>query len=143
MLDYATAQVREIPGARIIGEARHKTGVLSFVLDGVHPHDAGTILDQRGHRGPHRPALRAAGDGPLRHHRDDSRLARRSTTRARTSTRWSRALDKVREVFALMSDLTDLYQEVILDHNRRPRNFRAIEAPSHTPRATIRSAATG
>ena len=35
-------------GARIIGEAREKTGVLSFVLDGVHPHDAGTILDQQG-----------------------------------------------------------------------------------------------
>jgi nitrogen fixation protein NifU and related proteins len=30
-----------------------------------------------------------------------------------------------------MSDLTDLYQEVILDHNRRPRNFRTIESPSH------------
>ena len=30
-----------------------------------------------------------------------------------------------------MSDLSDLYQEVILDHNKRPRNFRAIEAPSH------------
>ncbi|MDQ3347419.1 MAG: SUF system NifU family Fe-S cluster assembly protein [Acidobacteriota bacterium] len=30
-----------------------------------------------------------------------------------------------------MSDLTDLYQEVILDHNRRPRNFRAIQAPTH------------
>ncbi|HYB96615.1 MAG TPA: cysteine desulfurase [Vicinamibacterales bacterium] len=48
VLDYATARVREIPGARIIGEARHKTGVLSFVMDGVHPHDAGTILDQQG-----------------------------------------------------------------------------------------------
>jgi nitrogen fixation NifU-like protein len=30
-----------------------------------------------------------------------------------------------------MSELTDLYQEVILDHNKRPRNFRVIEAPSH------------
>jgi cysteine desulfurase/selenocysteine lyase len=48
VLEYATARVREIPGARIIGEARHKTGVLSFVLDGVHPHDAGTILDREG-----------------------------------------------------------------------------------------------
>jgi len=48
VLDYATAQVRQIPGARIIGEARHKTGVLSFMLEGVHPHDAGTILDQQG-----------------------------------------------------------------------------------------------
>ena len=48
VLDYATAQVRAIPGARIIGEARHKTGVLSFMIEGVHPHDAGTILDQHG-----------------------------------------------------------------------------------------------
>ena len=48
VLDYATAQVAQIPGTRIIGEARHKTGVLSFVLDGVHPHDAGTILDRQG-----------------------------------------------------------------------------------------------
>ena len=31
-----------------------------------------------------------------------------------------------------MSDLSDLYQEVILDHNKRPRNFRVLEAPSHT-----------
>jgi cysteine desulfurase/selenocysteine lyase len=48
VLEYATARVREIRGARIIGEARHKTGVLSFLLEGVHPHDAGTILDSEG-----------------------------------------------------------------------------------------------
>ncbi len=48
VLDYATARVREIPGVRIIGEARHKTGVLSFFMEGAHPHDAGTILDQQG-----------------------------------------------------------------------------------------------
>jgi cysteine desulfurase/selenocysteine lyase len=48
VLAYATAQVSGIPGVRIIGEAREKTGVLSFVVDGAHPHDAGTILDQQG-----------------------------------------------------------------------------------------------
>ena len=48
VLAYATERVRDIRGARIIGEARHKTGVLSFVLEGVHPHDAGTILDHEG-----------------------------------------------------------------------------------------------
>ncbi len=48
VLDYATAQVKAMPGARIIGEAAEKTAVLSFVLDGVHPHDAGTILDRQG-----------------------------------------------------------------------------------------------
>lgn len=48
VLDYATARVRELPGVRIIGEAARKTGVLSFVVEGVHPHDAGTILDSEG-----------------------------------------------------------------------------------------------
>jgi cysteine desulfurase/selenocysteine lyase len=48
VLAYGSSRVREIPGARIIGEARHKTGVLSFLLEGVHPHDAGTILDREG-----------------------------------------------------------------------------------------------
>jgi cysteine desulfurase/selenocysteine lyase len=48
LLEYATARVREIEGVRVIGEARHKTGVLSFLMEGVHPHDAGTILDREG-----------------------------------------------------------------------------------------------
>jgi cysteine desulfurase/selenocysteine lyase len=48
VLAYATAQVGGIAGVRIIGEARQKTGVLSFMLEGAHPHDAGTILDQQG-----------------------------------------------------------------------------------------------
>jgi len=48
VLEYATAGVRRLAGARIVGEASRKTAVLSFVLDGVHPHDAGTILDAEG-----------------------------------------------------------------------------------------------
>ncbi len=48
LLAYATERVRAIPGVRLIGEARQKTSVLSFVLDGVHPHDIGTILDTEG-----------------------------------------------------------------------------------------------
>ena len=48
LLAYATERVRAIPGVQIIGEAREKTSVLSFVLDGVHPHDIGTILDTEG-----------------------------------------------------------------------------------------------
>ena len=40
--------MRAIPGVRLVGEARQKTSVLSFVLDGVHPHDIGTILDTEG-----------------------------------------------------------------------------------------------
>jgi cysteine desulfurase/selenocysteine lyase len=37
-----------LPGVRIIGTARHKAAVLSFAVDGVHPHDIGTLLNQEG-----------------------------------------------------------------------------------------------
>jgi len=48
LLSYATEQVSTIPGLRPIGTAREKAGVLAFVLDGIHAHDIGTILDQDG-----------------------------------------------------------------------------------------------
>jgi cysteine desulfurase/selenocysteine lyase len=48
LLTYATEAVGELPGLRILGNARHKAAVVSFVLEGVHPHDIGTILDQEG-----------------------------------------------------------------------------------------------
>ncbi|WP_435104008.1 aminotransferase class V-fold PLP-dependent enzyme [Arhodomonas sp. AD133] len=48
LLEYATARLEEIDGLRIIGTAREKAGVISFVLKGAHPHDIGTILDQEG-----------------------------------------------------------------------------------------------
>ena len=44
----AEAALRELPGLRIIGTAPHKAAVISFTLDGIHPHDAGTVLDQHG-----------------------------------------------------------------------------------------------
>jgi cysteine desulfurase/selenocysteine lyase len=48
LLSYATRLVGEIAGLRIIGTAREKAGVLSFVIEGIHPHDIGTILDDEG-----------------------------------------------------------------------------------------------
>lgn len=48
LLKYATEAVSAFPGFRIIGTATEKAGVLSFVLEGIHPHDIGTILDQEG-----------------------------------------------------------------------------------------------
>lgn len=48
LLAYATDRISAIEGVRIIGTAREKASVLSFVIDGVHPHDIGTILDQEG-----------------------------------------------------------------------------------------------
>ncbi len=48
LLRYATDRVLEIPGLRLVGTARDKTGILSFVLEGVHPHDIGTVFDHEG-----------------------------------------------------------------------------------------------
>jgi cysteine desulfurase/selenocysteine lyase len=48
LLTYASRRLSEVPGFTPIGTAEEKIGVLSFVLEGVHPHDAATILDQHG-----------------------------------------------------------------------------------------------
>ena len=48
LLDYATQEIRKIEGVQIIGNAIEKASVLSFVIEGIHPHDIGTILDKQG-----------------------------------------------------------------------------------------------
>jgi len=48
LLDYATERLAAVPGLRLVGTARQKSAILSFVMDGVHPHDIGTILDREG-----------------------------------------------------------------------------------------------
>ncbi|NUN44303.1 cysteine desulfurase [bacterium] len=48
LLDYATEKLSAVSGLHIIGTAQNKAGVISFILDGVHPHDVGTMLDQEG-----------------------------------------------------------------------------------------------
>jgi cysteine desulfurase/selenocysteine lyase len=48
LLAYATAAVSGIQGVKLIGTAKEKAGVISFIMDGAHAHDVGTILDQEG-----------------------------------------------------------------------------------------------
>jgi cysteine desulfurase/selenocysteine lyase len=48
LLEYATQLADEVPGLRLIGTARDKTSIFAFLIDGVHPHDVGTILDREG-----------------------------------------------------------------------------------------------
>jgi len=48
LLDYATQAIAEVPGVRLIGTAAHKASVISFTVDGIHPHDLGTVLDHQG-----------------------------------------------------------------------------------------------
>lgn len=48
LLEYGTELLQNIPGLRLIGTARQKSSVLSFVLESAHPHDIGTIIDSQG-----------------------------------------------------------------------------------------------
>jgi cysteine desulfurase/selenocysteine lyase len=48
LLAHGTELLSKVPGLRLVGTAREKASVLSFVLEGVHPHDVGTVLDQQG-----------------------------------------------------------------------------------------------
>jgi cysteine desulfurase/selenocysteine lyase len=73
LLAYATRTLAALPRVRVIGTARQKVGILSFVIDGVHPHDVATVLDRQG------IAVRAGHHcaQPLMH-----RLGLQATTRA-------------------------------------------------------------
>jgi cysteine desulfurase / selenocysteine lyase len=48
LLAYATGALADVDGLRLVGTPRHRAGVVSFVLDGIHPHDIGSILDREG-----------------------------------------------------------------------------------------------
>jgi cysteine desulfurase / selenocysteine lyase len=48
LLEYGTQQLQSLADVKLVGTARHKAGVLSFMMDGIHPHDIGTIVDQQG-----------------------------------------------------------------------------------------------
>jgi cysteine desulfurase/selenocysteine lyase len=48
LLAYAEARAKATPGMRLVGTAAHKTAVMSFLLEGAHPHDVGMLLDQQG-----------------------------------------------------------------------------------------------
>jgi cysteine desulfurase/selenocysteine lyase len=99
LLEYGTRVLEDVQGLRLIGTAPHKASILSFVMDGVHPHDIGTIVDREG------VAIRTG------HHCAQpvmERLGVPATARASLAmfnTReeldaLGRALRKVREVFA-------------------------------------------
>lgn len=48
LLEYGTKVLSEIPGVKIVGTAKRKAAIISFTIDGIHPHDIGTLLDQEG-----------------------------------------------------------------------------------------------
>ena len=125
LLAYGTKALSAVPGIRLIGTASNKASVLSFVMEDVHPHDIGTILDQRGRRHPDGPPLHAAADGAPGRAGHRARVAGAVQYRKRKSTRSSALSPACARCSPELNDgLTRPYQEVILDHNKRPRNFR-------------------
>lgn len=98
LLQYATNAVKAIPELKIIGNAKHKAGILSFLIDGIHAHDVGTILNEHG------IAVRSGHhcNMPLM-----NRLGVQATTRASFAffntkeeiDRFIQALNHVREIF--------------------------------------------
>lgn len=99
LLVYATEQLQRVPGVRIVGTAREKAAVVSFVMEGIHPHDIGTVLDYEG------VAIRTGHHcaQPVMDRYGIPATARASfaayNTRAEVDV-LVRALHKVREVFA-------------------------------------------
>jgi cysteine desulfurase / selenocysteine lyase len=99
LLAYATERVGELDGVRIIGTAREKASVLSFVVEGVHPHDVGAVLDDEG------VAIRTGHHcaQPVMHHFGVPATARASfafyNTRAEVDT-LVRGIRRVQSVFA-------------------------------------------
>ena len=125
LLAIATEKLARVPGLTIIGTAPDKASVISFTVDGIHPHDLGTILDAEGvavRTGHHCampvmeffdvPATARASFACYSRESDIDALVRR----ARQGARGIRLMD-----------LKDLYREVILDHNKSPRLFGRLE----------------
>ena len=117
--------------------------MVSFALDRAHAHDVATLLDRQG------IAVRAGHHcaEPLMHRFGLDSTARASfaiyTTHEEIDVS-GRLADPRAGVLHMTfdDDLRDLYQEVILDHGRRPRHARRLEASMPPPRATTRCAAT-
>jgi cysteine desulfurase/selenocysteine lyase len=99
LLTYATGKLSAIPQLKIIGNARRKASVVSFVLEGIHPHDIGTIIDQEG------VAIRTGHHcaQPLMQRYGLAATARASLALYNTTEeidRLAKSIDKVLEVFA-------------------------------------------
>jgi cysteine desulfurase/selenocysteine lyase len=94
LLAYATERISTVEGVRIIGNAREKASVLAFVIDDVHPHDVGTILDQEG------IAIRAGHHcaQPVMQHFGVPATARASFAFYNTKTEVDRLIDAVQKV---------------------------------------------
>ena len=130
LIDHALARLGAIEGVHILGRAQDRGGVVSFSLDRAHAHDVATLLDRQG------IAVRAGHHcaEPLMHRFGLESTARASFAIYTTHDEIDYLADSldpragVLQVTDTFDDLRDLYQEVILDHGRRPRHARRLES---------------
>ena len=118
LLAYATEQLSAIEQVTIIGTAEQRAGLVSFVIEGVHPHDIGTILDSYG------IAIRAGHHcaQPVMERFGIPATARASFGMYSTREEVDRLVEAAKsdwDVF-VMDHSRELYQQVILDHNKNP-----------------------
>ena len=149
LLAYGTEALRAVDGLRLIGTAKRKAGVLSFVLEGVHPHDIGTILDREG------VAIRTGHHcaQPVMDRYGVPATARASLALYNTRSDIRPAGGSARQGsggFRLMSELHDLYpgghsgpQQESSELRQARRIDRQAQGRFVTPMATIHSVATG
>ena len=130
LLAYATEAVSAIPGIRLIGTAKEKAGVLSFLHGQYPPPRHRHHPRPGGNCDPHRASLRPAGNAALRHPGHGARFVR-ALQHQRRSRCAGRGHPKGAGGFRLMSDLRELYQEVILEHSKAPRNYRELATANH------------
>ena len=100
LLDYATERLSAIDGLRLIGNARHRVGVISFVMESAHPHDIGTILDTEG------VAIRTG------HHCAQPLMERfKVAATARVSFAFYNTRDEVDELIRALGKVTEVFSQ--------------------------------
>ena len=122
LIDYGQEILRKNNSVKLVGNPKKKGAVLSFTIEGIHPHDIATILDEDG------VAIRAG------HHCCQilhETLGITATARASLGIyntkedidRLNSSINKCKKIFNL-NELKELYQEIILEHGKNPRNLK-------------------
>jgi cysteine desulfurase/selenocysteine lyase len=141
LLEYGTAALREVPGLRLIGTAKEKAAVLSFVLGETHPHDVGTVLDREGiaiRTGHHcaQPLMRRFGVAAT------ARASFALYNRREDVDALVLGLRKVREILGCATSSGTSTRTWSSSTARTRGTSASWKAPTGGPRASTRSAAT-
>lgn len=138
LLYYAENKIRELEGIQIIGNAKKKAPVISLVMDGLHPHDIGTLLDADG------IAIRTGHHctQPVMQFFKVPATARISIAFYNTKEEIDQLVCSLKKVMefkqtgsrqSLQSErINEIYQETIVEHDRNPRNFKVCFECSHS-----------